>query len=110
MNREQPGRHRSSTGAHTDPCRATGCRRWCPCGAPVNAGRVLVNRRSAGTPPPFTGALPGHYRRLPGLNRGVVVSLSGSDASIAPVSTGGVTCSIEALPATTGALFGALSG
>ncbi|KAH3723468.1 hypothetical protein DPMN_049256 [Dreissena polymorpha] len=110
MKREQPGCHRSSTGAHIDPGRASGCRRWCPCRAPVNAGRVPVNRRFAGTPPPFTGASPGHYRRLPELNRGEVVSLPGSDAGIAPVSAGGVTGSIGALPATTGALYGALSG
>ncbi|KAH3694933.1 hypothetical protein DPMN_082378 [Dreissena polymorpha] len=38
-----------------------GCRRWCPCGAPVNAGSVHVIRCSTGTPPPFSGALPGHY-------------------------------------------------
>ncbi|KAH3702023.1 hypothetical protein DPMN_157162 [Dreissena polymorpha] len=62
--------------------------RWCQCGAPVNAGRVPVNRRSAGTPPPFTGA-------LPGLNRGVTVSLP-AYAGIAPVSAGGVTGSIGA--------------
>ncbi|KAH3748317.1 hypothetical protein DPMN_182756 [Dreissena polymorpha] len=34
-----------------------------------------VNRRSAGTPPAFTGAPPGHYRRRSGLNRGVAVAL-----------------------------------
>ncbi|KAH3850981.1 hypothetical protein DPMN_093457 [Dreissena polymorpha] len=42
-------------------------------------------------PPAFTGALPGHYRRRPGLNRCVAVALPGSDAGIAPVSAGGVT-------------------
>ncbi|KAH3776432.1 hypothetical protein DPMN_177857 [Dreissena polymorpha] len=49
-----------------------------------------VNRRSAGTPPAFTGAPPGHYRRLR-LNRGVTVAPPESDAGIAPVSAGGVT-------------------
>ncbi|KAH3793798.1 hypothetical protein DPMN_147320 [Dreissena polymorpha] len=39
----------------------------------------------------FTGAPPGHYRRRPRLSRGVAVALPGSDAGIAPVSTGGVT-------------------
>ncbi|KAH3879746.1 hypothetical protein DPMN_003652 [Dreissena polymorpha] len=34
-----------------------------------------VNRRSDGTPLAFTGAPPGHYRRRPGLNRGVAVAL-----------------------------------
>ncbi|KAH3892814.1 hypothetical protein DPMN_016944 [Dreissena polymorpha] len=72
-----------------------------------------VNRRSAGTPPAFTGVPPGHYRRRPGLNRGVAVALPGSDAGIAPVSAGGVTVyrgfagfhrgSTWAFPATTGA-------
>ncbi|KAH3833458.1 hypothetical protein DPMN_106768 [Dreissena polymorpha] len=65
-----------------------------------------VNWRSAGTPPAFTGAPPGHYRRRPGLNRCVAVALPGSDAGIAPVSAGGVTVyrgSGGTLPAFTGA-------
>ncbi|KAH3822833.1 hypothetical protein DPMN_124625 [Dreissena polymorpha] len=43
--------------------------RWCQCGAPVNAGRVPVNRRSAGTPPPFTGVKPGRNRISAGVCR-----------------------------------------
>ncbi|KAH3770873.1 hypothetical protein DPMN_172170 [Dreissena polymorpha] len=75
-----------------------------------------VNRCSVGTPPAFTGAPHGHYRRRPGLNRGFAVALPGSDVGIAPVSAGGVTVcrdaagfhmgSTWALPATTGALSG----
>ncbi|KAH3691341.1 hypothetical protein DPMN_190897 [Dreissena polymorpha] len=65
-----------------------------------------VNRRSSGTPSAFTGAPPGHYRRRPGLNRGVAVALPGSDDGIVPVSAGGVTVyrgSAGTLPAFTGA-------
>ncbi|KAH3867277.1 hypothetical protein DPMN_030403 [Dreissena polymorpha] len=65
-----------------------------------------VNRRSAGTPPAFNGAPPGHYRRRSRLNRCVAVALSGSDAGIAPVSAGEVTVdrgSVGTLPAFTGA-------
>ncbi|KAH3857035.1 hypothetical protein DPMN_099632 [Dreissena polymorpha] len=68
-----------------------------------------VNRRSAGTPSAFIGAPPGHYRRRPGLNRGVAVALPASDAGIAPVSAGGVTvyrCSAGTLPAFAGAPLG----
>ncbi|KAH3791385.1 hypothetical protein DPMN_144870 [Dreissena polymorpha] len=50
-----------------------------------------VNRCTAGMPPEFTGAPPGHNRRQPRLSRGVAVALPGSDAGIAPVSAGGVT-------------------
>ncbi|KAH3727799.1 hypothetical protein DPMN_053744 [Dreissena polymorpha] len=67
---------------------------------------TTLNRRSAGTPPAFTGAPPGHYRRRPGLNRRVSVALPGSDAGIVPVSSGGVTVyrgSAGTLPAFTGA-------
>ncbi|KAH3808954.1 hypothetical protein DPMN_137316 [Dreissena polymorpha] len=58
-------------------------------------------------PPAFTGAPPGHYRRRPGRNRGVVVALPGSDAGIDTVSSCGVTVyrgSAGTLPAFTGAL------
>ena len=68
-----------------------------------------VNRRYAGTPLAFTGAPSGHYRRRPGLNRGVAVALPGSDAGIAPVSAGGVTVyrgSVGTLPSFTGAPLG----
>ncbi|KAH3828235.1 hypothetical protein DPMN_130188 [Dreissena polymorpha] len=49
--REQAGRHRSSTGAHKTPVKLRqrpGCRRCCPGGAPVNAGRVPVLLRFIG--------------------------------------------------------------
>ncbi|KAH3834991.1 hypothetical protein DPMN_108324 [Dreissena polymorpha] len=68
-----------------------------------------VNRRSAGTPPAFTGTPPGHYRRRPGFNRGIAVAQPGSDAGIAPVSAGGVTVyrgSAGTLPAFTEAPLG----
>ncbi|KAH3815225.1 hypothetical protein DPMN_143748 [Dreissena polymorpha] len=45
---------------------------------------TYVNRRSARTPPAFTGAPPVHFQRRPGLNRGIAVALAGSDAGIAP--------------------------
>ncbi|KAH3801512.1 hypothetical protein DPMN_155165 [Dreissena polymorpha] len=62
-----------------------------------------VNRRSARTPQAFTVAPPVHYRRRPGLNRGVAVALPGS---IAPGNACGVTVywgSAWTLPAFTGA-------
>ncbi|KAH3752625.1 hypothetical protein DPMN_187246 [Dreissena polymorpha] len=70
---------------------------------------ILENRRSAGTPPAFTGAPPGHYRRRPGWNRGVAVALPGSDAGIDTVSAGGVTayrCSAWTLSVFFGAQLG----
>ncbi|KAH3820517.1 hypothetical protein DPMN_122261 [Dreissena polymorpha] len=39
-NRDGTGNIRDGT--YTDPGRATATRRWCPCRAPVNAGRVPV--------------------------------------------------------------------
>ncbi|KAH3897072.1 hypothetical protein DPMN_021256 [Dreissena polymorpha] len=75
-----------------------------------------VNRRSEGTPPAFTIAPAWHYQRRPGLNWGIAVALSGSDAGIARVSAAGVTVypgaagfllgSTWALPMTTRALPG----
>ncbi|KAH3775466.1 hypothetical protein DPMN_176868 [Dreissena polymorpha] len=68
-----------------------------------------VNRRSAGRPPAFISAPPGHNRRRPGSNRGVAVALPASDAGIAPVSAGGVTVyrgSAGTLPTFTGAPSG----
>ncbi|KAH3802792.1 hypothetical protein DPMN_156476 [Dreissena polymorpha] len=63
MNRESPrrtGNDRRVTG-NNHPGIATATPRECR----------HINRRSAGTPPAFSGAPPGYYRRRPGLNRGV---------------------------------------
>ncbi|KAH3786891.1 hypothetical protein DPMN_165006 [Dreissena polymorpha] len=88
--------------------------RQCPSfagGSPVHAGRVPVKLRYIDkpalcrTPEEFTRDPPGHYRRRPGLNRGVAVALPGSEC-IAPVAAGGVTeyrDSVGTLPAFTGA-------
>ncbi|KAH3876275.1 hypothetical protein DPMN_000114 [Dreissena polymorpha] len=40
-----------------------GCRPWCPGECRQSPGIATVNWRSAGMPPAFTGAPPGHYRR-----------------------------------------------
>ncbi|KAH3790010.1 hypothetical protein DPMN_168204 [Dreissena polymorpha] len=77
-----------------------------------------VNWRSARTPPAFTGAPWGHYRRQPGLNWGVAIALLASDAGIALLSASKVMVyrgsagtmpafirgSIRALPEATGTL------
>ncbi|KAH3740425.1 hypothetical protein DPMN_047131 [Dreissena polymorpha] len=79
---------------------------WSPVECRQSPGKSALCRDATAIHRGFAGA----YRRLPGLNRCLVVSLPMSDAGIAPVSAGGVTGSIGALPATTGALYGALSG
>ncbi|KAH3735699.1 hypothetical protein DPMN_042234 [Dreissena polymorpha] len=68
-----------------------------------------VNRRSAGTPPEFTGAPSVTYQRRPGLKRGVAVALPASDVGIAPVTAGEFTVyqgSAVTMPAFTGAPSG----
>ncbi|KAH3853854.1 hypothetical protein DPMN_096389 [Dreissena polymorpha] len=80
-----------------------------------DAGSTGMNRGSTGDDrdkpgktgaPPGNGAPPGHYRRRPGWNRGVALTLPGSDAGIAQQCAGGVTVyrgSARTLPASIGA-------
>ncbi|KAH3859723.1 hypothetical protein DPMN_102546 [Dreissena polymorpha] len=76
---------------------------WSPGECRQSPGKLALCRDATAILRDSAGAI---YRRQPGLNRGIAVSLPASDAGIAPLIAGGVTGSIGALSAKTGALPG----